>query len=129
MSTTLLIVNLTISIAIILITIMVFHLNAVISLILASLYMGVSCGLGWMETISSIGGGFGSTMSSMGISIILGVIIGELLSQSGGANVIAETMVRIFPEKKSLYAICLLYTSPSWSSSRIRSKSPDSRTP
>jgi hypothetical protein len=39
MSTTLLIVNLTISIAIILITIMVFHLNAVISLILASLYM------------------------------------------------------------------------------------------
>ncbi len=107
MSTTLLIVNLTISIAIILITIMVFHLNAVISLILASLYMGVSCGLGWMETISSIGGGFGSTMSSMGISIILGVIIGELLSQSGGANVIAETMVRIFPEKKSLYAIAL----------------------
>ena len=43
----------------------------------------------------------------MGISIILGVIIGELLSQSGGANVIAETMVRIFPEKKSLYAIAL----------------------
>ncbi len=107
MNTTILTINLIISIAIILITIMAFHLNAVISLVLASLYMGVASGLGWMDTISTIGSGFGNTMASMGISIILGVIIGELLSQSGGANVIAETMVRVFPEKKALYAIAL----------------------
>ena len=107
MNTTLLIVNLVIAIAIILVTIMVLHLNATISLVIASLYMGVSSGLGWLDTISTIGSGFGNTMSSMGISIIFGVIIGELLSQSGGANVIAETLVRIFPEKKALYAIAL----------------------
>jgi len=100
MNTTLLIVNLVIAIAIILVTIMVLHLNATISLVIASLYMGVSSGLGWLDTISTIGSGFGNTMSSMGISIIFGVIIGEMLSQSGGANVIAETLVRIFPEKK-----------------------------
>ena len=108
MNTTLLIVNLVIAIAIILVTIMVFHLNATISLVIASLYMGVSSGLGWLDTINTIGSGFGNTMSSMGISIIFGVIIGEMLSKSGGANVIAETLVRIFPEKKALYAIAVL---------------------
>lgn len=107
MSSTLLIINLIIAIAIILICIMALKLNAVVGLVIASLYMGVACGLGWMDTISTIGSGFGSTMASMGVSIIFGVIIGELLSKSGGANVIAETMVRIFPKDKSLYAIAL----------------------
>ena len=79
MSSGLLILNLGISIAIILVCIMVFKLNAVVGLVIASLYMGVSCGLGWMETVNLIGSGFGSTMTSMGVSIIFGVIIGAVL--------------------------------------------------
>ncbi len=107
MSSGLLLLNLAISIAIILVCIMVFKLNAVVGLVIASLYMGVSCGLGWMETVNYIGSGFGSTMTSMGVSIIFGVIIGELLSKSGGANVIANTMIKVFPEDKSLYAVAI----------------------
>ena len=107
MSSGLLILNLSVSIAIILICIMALKLNAVVALVIASLYMGVSCGLGWMETVNLIGSGFGSTMTSMGVSIIFGVIIGELLSKSGGANVIAETMIRVFPKDKSLYALAV----------------------
>jgi gluconate transporter len=100
-----LIVNLVIAIAIILVCIMLFKVNATIALILASIYMGVASGIEILETITLIGDGFGSMMASMGLPIGLGVILGQLLSDSGGANVIAETIVRKFPAEKSLYAL------------------------
>lgn len=102
---TLLIVNLVISIAIILFSIMVLKINPSIAMIIACLYMGIASKLGVMETIDQISGGFGSMMAGMGLPIGFGVILGQLLSDSGGANVIAETLVRWFPANKALYAI------------------------
>lgn len=102
---TLLIINLVISIAIILFLIMALKINPSIAMIIACLYMGIASKLGVMGTITQISDGFGSMMSSMGLPIGFGVILGQLLSDSGGASVIAETLVRKFPAKKALYAI------------------------
>lgn len=102
---TLLIINLVISIAIILVLIIAFKVNPSIAMIVACLYMGIASGLGIVKTMSEITGGFGSMMSSMGLPIGLGVILGQLLSDSGGACVIAETLVAKFPAKRALYAI------------------------
>lgn len=102
---TLLIFNLVIAIAIILVLIMALKVNPSIAMIVACLYMGMASGLGIMKTINEITDGFGSMMASMGLPIGLGVILGQLLSDSGGAHVIAQTLVSKFPAKKALYAI------------------------
>jgi H+/gluconate symporter-like permease len=100
-------VNLAITIGLVIFLIMVFKINAVISLILGSLYMGISSGLGLLETASGIASGFGSFMSSIGIPIIFGIMIGQLLADSGGARSIASTLVKNVGKKRIPYAIGL----------------------
>lgn len=98
-------VNLIISIAIILIVIMKLRWNAVLGLLLGSIYMGLASGLGLVKTASAISNGFGNLMGSIGLPIGLGVILGQLLADSGGASVIAKTLVKKAGKKYALYAI------------------------
>lgn len=94
-----------VSIAIILFTILKLKLNPTISLILGSIFMGLACGLGPQTTVSSITSGFGNLMTGIGLSVGFGVILGQLLSDSNGAKVIATTMVNATSEKYALYAL------------------------
>ena len=96
---------LAISIAIILFTILKLKLNPAISLVLGSLFMGIASGLGTTETITTVGSGFGNLMTGIGLSVGFGVILGQLLSDSGGAKVIATTMISKTSEKYALYAL------------------------
>lgn len=99
--------NLAISIGIILALILVVRLNAVLSLLLAAIYMGIACGLGWVKTADTVASGFGGTMTSIGLSIGMGVILGQLLSDCGGAYVIAKKLTDIFPKSSALLAVQL----------------------
>ncbi|HIX99005.1 GntP family permease [Faecalicatena fissicatena] len=96
---------LVVSIIVILISIMKLKLSPVIGLIFGSLVMGFGCGLGLVETITTIGTGFGDLLASIGLPIGLGVILGKLLEENGGARVIAETLVGKAGEKYALYAL------------------------
>lgn len=96
---------LAISIIVILVSIIKLKLNPVIGLILGSLVMGFGSGLGGVATIKAIGSGFGGLLGAIGIPIGLGVILGKLLEASGGARIIAETLVKKASEKYSLYAL------------------------
>lgn len=96
-----------ISIGIILIAILKLKLNPTIALIIGSLFMGIASGLGLETTASAISTGFGNLMTGIGLSIGFGVILGQLLSDSGGAKTIATTMVKMASEKYSLYALGL----------------------
>ena len=106
-SPALLILHLVIAIAIILVCIIVLKLNASIGMVIACLYMGVMGGLGLMDTVSTISSGFGSMMTSIGLPIGFGVILGQLLNDSGAAGVIADKIVSAFPEKRAMWAISL----------------------
>ena len=106
-SPALLILHLVIAIAIILVCIIVLKLNASIGMVMACLYMGVMGGLGLMDTVSTISSGFGSMMTSIGLPIGFGVILGQLLNDSGAAGVIADKIVSAFPEKRAMWAISL----------------------
>ena len=97
--------HLVIAIAIILVCILALKLNAAISLVLGSLYMGIACGLDPITTIDTVASGFGSLMTSLGLSVGFGVILGQLLSDSGAARKIARTMVRVTSSKYSMYAL------------------------
>ena len=93
------------AIVIILFTILQMKLNPAIALVLGSIFMGLAAGLGAPDTISLIGSGFGNLMTGIGLSVGFGVILGQLLSDSGGAKVIAVTMIQATSEKYALYAL------------------------
>ena len=100
-------VNLAISIAIILFLVLKFKINPVISMILASLYMGISCSLGFMDTITSINSGFGSLMTGIGFPIGFGIMMGQILEDSGAADSLAKSILKAFPGKKAPWALGL----------------------
>ena len=91
-----------IAILVILASIIKLKLNPVIGLIFGSLIMGIGCNLGLVETVSNIGTGFGNLLAGIGLPIGLGVILGKLLEESGGARIIAETLVKKAGEKYAL---------------------------
>lgn len=105
MSSTMLVINLAISIGLIIGLILIPKLNPMVSLILASAYMGISCGLGLIPTLSTIASGFGSMMASIGLPIGLGVILGQLMSDTGMAQKIATTLVHAVPSKYVTWAL------------------------
>lgn len=107
MSSTLLVLNLVIAIAIIIIGIVVIKMNPAICMVVGSIYMGVSCGFSFSQTTEIISSGFGNMMMSMGLPIGFGVILGQLMSDTGAANVIAETIVSKFKNEKAIFAVGL----------------------
>ena len=102
-----LIVALVVAIAIILICIIVLKLNAAIGMVIACLVMGVAGGLDLLTTASTISSGFGSMMTSIGLPVGFGTILGQLMSDSGAASVIADKLVSSFPEKKAIWGLSL----------------------
>ncbi|MBO8126900.1 MAG: GntP family permease [Firmicutes bacterium] len=60
--------------------------------------------LGLIEVIA---GGFGGTLKSIGIVIVAGTIIGTILEKTGGALVLANTMLKIFGKKNSPLAMAV----------------------
>ena len=106
-SPAMLIVALVIAISIILFCIIVLKLNASIGMVLASLFMGVAGGLDLMTTMDTISSGFGSMMTSIGLPVGFGTILGQLMSDSGAADIIADKLVSAFPEKRSIWGLSL----------------------
>ncbi|QFT90796.1 High-affinity gluconate transporter [Bacillus sp. THAF10] len=106
-SSTALLLYLVISVAIILFSILKLKINPAISLIIGSLFMGIASGMALDETIRAVGSGFGGLLGAIGIPIGFGVILGQLLSDSGGAYNIAHTLVKKTSKEKAVYAIGL----------------------
>ena len=92
---------LVVTILLILLMIMKFKLNAAVAMFVASMFMGVVNGTGWLATVQAITAGFGSTMTSIGLSIGFGVILGQLVADTGAVQVIADTMLKVFGEKRA----------------------------
>ncbi|MFD1861085.1 hypothetical protein [Aeromicrobium camelliae] len=73
-----------------------FRVDPVISLIISSLYLGLAAGVGLMETLEAITGGFGEIMTEVGLLIGFGVLIGALLQATGTfADVVALIARRV----------------------------------
>ena len=75
--------------------ILLTRLDAFIALLVAALATGLIAGSPPVDTVEAITTGFGNTLASIGIVIILGVVIGKLLEISGAADAIAMTFLRL----------------------------------
>lgn len=80
------------------------HLHAFLTLLLMSLFLGIAGGLAPAEAASLVASGVGGTMTSIGIVIVCGVVIGEILEITGGAQKIADAILKVVGIKRATYA-------------------------
>ena len=107
MSLSLLLLSFLIAIAFVMISIIKYKMHPFLALLLGSLIMGVISGLPLPVIAASMAKGFGNTMGGIGIIIVLGVILGQLLYESGATEAIAESMLRATGRKNAVLAVNL----------------------
>ncbi|MFC3997722.1 GntP family permease [Nocardiopsis sediminis] len=71
------------------------RLDAFVGLLAGALVTGVIAGVPVNELIGHVTTGFGNTLAGIGIVIALGVMIGKVLEESGGADALAKLFVRL----------------------------------
>lgn len=71
------------------------RLDAFVALLTGAVVTGVVAGVPVTEVLEHITTGFGTTLAGIGIVIALGVMIGKVLEESGGADALAKTFVRL----------------------------------
>lgn len=76
-----------------------------ISLIVASLYLGLAAGVGFTGTIEAVTVGFGEIMAEVGLLIGFGVLIGALLHSTGAFRRLVEVLVRAVGAHRFPYAL------------------------
>lgn len=82
-----------------------WKLHPFLALILTAYGLGLAAGLTPGQTIAALTGGFGKTVSYIGIVIGCGCIIGTVLEKSGCALVMAEAMLRLIGRGRSMLAM------------------------
>ena len=71
-----------------------FKLNAFLALILASLFVGLCSGMPLPLIAKAFQEGVGNTLGFIAVVVGLGTMLGKMLAESGGAEVVASTFVR-----------------------------------
>ncbi len=83
-------------------------LNAFIALLLAALALGAGAGLEFPRVLAAFQNGLGTTLGSIAGVIGLGVMLGKLLAQSGGAEVLAHRLNAFFGPARVIWCIMAL---------------------
>lgn len=88
-----------------LILIMFLKLNTFVSLIIVSFGVSLALGIPLDNIVTTIESGLGGTLGHLALIFGLGAMLGKLLSDSGGAQRIAMTLVNKFGEKNIQWAV------------------------
>lgn len=119
-----------ISLAFLIVMITKLKIHPVYTLILVATGSAIAFGFPLADVFSVVTGGFGNTIGNIGIVIILGTAIGVILEETGGALVLANTILRLVGRKNSKIAMALsgyLVSIPVFSDSAIVIMSPVAR--
>ena len=95
------------AIAVLLVLIIKFKLNAFVSLLVTAFGTGVLVNMPLPDVASTVTDGFGSTLGSIGMVTGLGVMLGKFMFESGGIESIANKILGICGEKKSPIAVAV----------------------
>ncbi|NYD58065.1 GntP family gluconate:H+ symporter [Nocardioides marinisabuli] len=93
------------AVAVLLFLIMKVRLHAFISLVLVSLLTAVAAGIPLALVPTALTSGFGSTLASVALLVGFGVMLGRLLEVTGGAQVLADTLIGRFGEARAPFAL------------------------
>lgn len=86
----------------------VVKLNPFIALLLASLSLAVVTGMPASTIMHSFEAGVGGTLGHIAIVVALGTMLGKMMAESGGADQIAYTLIRLFGEKRVHWAMVVI---------------------
>ncbi|SNS43683.1 GntP family permease [Rhodococcoides kyotonense] len=84
-----------------------FHFNPVVSLVLGAGYLGLATKLGVSTTVDTITGGFGEIMAEVGLLIAFGVLMGAVLQEMKAIQRLVGTLLKTFGPKRLPYALSL----------------------
>jgi GntP family gluconate:H+ symporter len=96
-----------ISLAYVLFTIIKLKFHPFLSLLTGGILMGILSKMPLEDIGNLLSSGFGSTMGGIGIIIVWGVVLGNLLHKSGCTEEIAALMLRLTGEKRTSLAVAL----------------------
>ncbi len=95
------------AIAILIVLITYFKFHPFLALIITAGFLGLAAGLTPTQTIKSFEKGFGGVLGSTGLVVGLGTMLGGLLLESGGADKIANTFIKLGPVSWIPATICV----------------------
>ncbi|NUY55944.1 MULTISPECIES: GntP family permease [unclassified Salinivibrio] len=93
------------AIALLLLLIMKLKVHAFASLTLVSLITALATGIPTDKVVPAMMTGFGGTLASVALLVGLGAMIGKILEVTGGANVLADTLIDRFGEARAPFAL------------------------
>ena len=95
------------AIALILFLVMRLKLHAFVALIVASIFTALAAGIPVDGVMPTLMQGFSSTLGNIALLVGLGAMIGRLVEASGGAQSLADALVKRFGEDKAPFALGL----------------------
>ncbi|MDK8846679.1 GntP family permease [Corynebacterium sp. MSK297] len=93
------------AVAMILLLVIYFRIHAFITLITVSALTALATGIPLAGVVPTMTDGFGSTLASVALLVGLGAMLGRLVENSGGAQSLAELLVRKFGDKRAPFAL------------------------
>jgi gluconate:H+ symporter, GntP family len=93
------------AVALLLVLIMVVKLHAFVSLVLVSVVTAIAAGFDLADIPDVLLYGFADTLGSVALLVAFGVMLGRLLEVTGGAQVLADTLINRFGEKRAPFAL------------------------
>ncbi len=86
----------------------VCKLNPFITLFVTSLALAIVTGMPLPAIVKSFEAGVGGTLGHIAIVVGLGTMLGKMMAESGGAERIAQTLIKLFGEKNIHWAMVVI---------------------
>jgi GntP family gluconate:H+ symporter len=85
-----------------------FKLNPFVTLVVVSVLLGLAVGMPMADIVKSFEGGVGGTLGHIALVVGLGTMLGKMMAESGGAEVIARTLIRVFGDRNVHWAMATI---------------------
>lgn len=102
-----LVIALLLGLALVIFFILKTKIQAFPALLISAIFIGLLAGMPTNEIMASISSGFGGTLSSIGIVIGLGVMMGKILEVTGGAKKMASVILKLVGIKRTEVVLLL----------------------
>ena len=102
-----LLLNAAFAIVVLIVMITRLRFHPFIALIISAGLLGLICGMPLSKIVKSFQDGFGGVLGFVGIVLGLGTMLGKMMAESGGADQIAQTLVRAFGKQRVHWALMI----------------------
>src|SRR5579863_4931049 len=103
-----LLISALVSVVVLIVLIAAVRLNPFLSLFVVSLALAMVAGMPAMGIVHAFEVGMGTTLGHIAIIVALGTMLGKMMAESGGADQIAHTLIRLFGEKRVHWAMVVI---------------------